>query len=86
MGPALITRASTGIGAVYADRLTKRGYDRGFQATSYTSRVNSPRSIFFSFHPFANISSAVLQLHAIRFATQEKAHYIAIDYANVFEI
>jgi hypothetical protein len=33
----------------------------------------------FSFHPFANIGSAVLKLHPIRFATHEKAHYVAID-------
>ena len=45
-----------------------------------------PPSIFFSFHPFENIGSAVLKLHAIRFATHEKAHYIAMDYANVFQI
>jgi len=45
-----------------------------------------PPSIFFSFHPFTNVRSAVLQLNAIRFATQEKTHYFAIDYANVFQI
>jgi hypothetical protein len=27
-----------------------------------------------------------LKLHAIRFATHEEAHYLAIDYANVFQI
>jgi hypothetical protein len=48
--------------------------------------TSTPLSIFFSFHPFANIGSAVLQLHALRFATHEKAHYVAIDYANVFQI
>ncbi len=36
------------------------------------------RSIFFfSFHPFANIWSAVLKLHAVRFTTHKKAHYLA---------
>jgi len=43
-------------------------------------------STFFSFHPFANIGSAVLKLHAIHFPTHEKGHYIAMDYANVFQI
>jgi hypothetical protein len=43
-------------------------------------------SIFFSFHPFANIWSAVVKLHAIRFTTREKVHYVAIDDANVFQI
>jgi hypothetical protein len=43
-------------------------------------------SIFFSLHPFANIWSAVLKLHAIRFATREKMQCVAIDYANVFQI
>jgi hypothetical protein len=43
-------------------------------------------SIFFSFHPFTNVGSAVLKLYAIRFATREKANYGAIDHANVFQI
>jgi hypothetical protein len=42
--------------------------------------------ILFSFHPFANIGSAILKLHALRFATREKVHYLAIDHANVFQI
>ena len=45
-----------------------------------------PTSILFSFHPFANIWSAVLKLHPIRFAIHEKAHYVAIDHNNVFQI
>jgi hypothetical protein len=45
-----------------------------------------PLSIFFSFHPFANVWSAVLKLYAIRFATNEETQYIAIDDANVFQI
>jgi hypothetical protein len=43
-------------------------------------------SIFFSLHPFADIGSAILKLHAIRFATYKKPHYVAIDYGNVFQI
>ena len=45
-----------------------------------------PASIFFSFHPFANIWSTVLKRHAIRFATYQKAHYVAIDHNNVFQV
>jgi hypothetical protein len=45
-----------------------------------------PPSIFLSFHLFANIGSAVLELHAIRFATHEEVHCVAIDYANIFQI
>jgi hypothetical protein len=48
--------------------------------------TSMPPSIVFSFNPFANIWSAILKLHAITFATQEKAHYAAIDYANVFQV
>jgi len=43
-------------------------------------------SIFFSLHPFADIGSAILKLHAIRFATYEKEHYVTIDHGNVFQI
>jgi hypothetical protein len=38
----------------------------------------------FSFHPFANIWRAIFKPHAIRFTTHEKAHYLAIDHANLF--
>jgi hypothetical protein len=43
-------------------------------------------SISFSFHPFADVWSALLKRHAIRLSTREKKHYLAIDYANVFQI
>src|SRR5882724_4898599 len=43
-------------------------------------------SIFFSLHPFANILSAVLKLHAVLLAAHEREHYVAINYANVFQI
>ena len=48
--------------------------------------TSMPPSIFVSLHPFANICRAVLKLHAIRFATHEKADHVAIDTANVFQI
>src|SRR5580704_8983387 len=48
--------------------------------------ASMPPSIFVSLHPFANICRAVLKLHAIRFATHEKADHFAIDPANVFQI
>jgi hypothetical protein len=48
--------------------------------------TSMPPSIFVSLHPFANICWAVLKLHAIRFATHEKADHVAIDTANVFQI
>ena len=44
------------------------------------------RSILFSFHPFANIWSAILKLNANRLATREEAHRLAIDYHNVFQV
>jgi len=42
--------------------------------------------ILFPFHPFTNIWSAIFKPHAIRFTTHKKAHYLAIDYANFFQI
>ena len=48
--------------------------------------TSMPPSIFVSLDPFANICRAVLKLHAIRFATHEKADHVAIDPANVFQI
>src|SRR6266404_1016000 len=48
--------------------------------------MSMPVSIFFSLHPFTNIRSAVLKLHAIRFATHQEAHHVAIDHANIFQI
>jgi hypothetical protein len=41
--------------------------------------MSIPTSIFFSFHPIADMLGAVLTLHAIRVATHEKAKYVAID-------
>jgi hypothetical protein len=48
--------------------------------------TSMPPSILFSFHPFANIGSAILKLHAIGFATREKVHDVAIDQAHLFQI
>jgi hypothetical protein len=41
-------------------------------------------SIVFSLHPFANIWSTVLKLHAIRFTTHEKVEYLAINQALTY--
>jgi len=43
-------------------------------------------SILFSFHPFANIWSAMFKLHAICFTANKKAHYLAIDRTDGFQI
>src|SRR5260370_22846880 len=51
-----------------------------------TAGASGYHSILFSFHPFANVRRAVFKLHAIRFTTHKKAHYLAIDRANVFQI
>src|SRR5580693_7414093 len=48
--------------------------------------MSAPYSIFFSFHPFAKIWSAVLKFHPIRFTTSEKAHHVATDQTHVFQI
>lgn len=48
--------------------------------------ASMPTSIFFSVHPLADVGSTVLKFQTIRFTTHEKAHYFAIDYANVFQI
>jgi hypothetical protein len=45
-----------------------------------------PSSLFFPFHPFANVGSAVFNLRALRFALRKESHYRAIDYADVFQI
>jgi hypothetical protein len=47
--------------------------------------VDAALSLFLS-PSIRGLRSAVLKLHAIRFATHENAHYVAIDYANVFQI
>jgi len=43
-------------------------------------------SILFSFHPFANIGSAIFKFRAIRFASHKEAHYFTIDHADVLQI
>ena len=48
--------------------------------------TSMPPSIFFSLHPFANICSAVLKLHAIRFAAREKVQCGTIDHAHLLQI
>jgi len=45
-----------------------------------------PPSIFLSFHPFTDIGRAVLKLYAMLFTTREKAHYVAINQAYIFQI
>jgi hypothetical protein len=45
-----------------------------------------PLSTFFSFHPFANIGWAIFKLDAVGFPTCEKAHNVAINDTNVFQI
>jgi len=42
--------------------------------------------VLLSLHPFANIWSAVLKLHAVRFTTREKGHYVATDHSHFFQI
>ena len=48
--------------------------------------VRHDHSIPFSFHPFANVWSAVFKFRAIRSTTHKEAHYFAIDHADVFQI
>ena len=67
-------------------RIVMRTDTRAWLNDKRVTAARMPASTFFSFHPFANIWSAVLKLHPIRFTIHEKAHYVAIDYANVFQI
>src|SRR6267142_3627982 len=53
--------------------------------TAYAISMPSPL-ILFALHPFANIGSAVLKLHAVSFATHEKSYCLSIDQADVFQI
>jgi hypothetical protein len=57
-----------------------------FRLNAKRATATSIHSVFFSLHPFANVGSAVLKLHPIRFATREKVQRVAIDYTNVFQI
>jgi hypothetical protein len=70
---------------IRCDRLTQPQWTSSFTPEPQQCHVAVP-SIFFSLHPFADIGSAILKLHAIRFATYEKAHYVAIDNGDVFQI
>ena len=42
--------------------------------------------IFLSLHPLANIWSAVLKLHTIRFTARQEPHCVATDQTDVLQI
>src|ERR1700679_743757 len=42
--------------------------------------------IVLSLHPLANIWSAVLKLHTIRFTARQKPHCVATDLTDVFQV
>ena len=70
---------------IRCDRLSEPQWASSFKPEPQQCHVAGP-SIFFSLYPFADIGSAILKLHAIRFATYEKEHYVTIDHGNVFQI
>ena len=45
-----------------------------------------PPSIFFSFHPFANIWSAVPKLHAIRRTRSQEPDHVHVDERYFFQV
>jgi len=45
-----------------------------------------PAINLFLFPSIREYTERSLKLHPIHFTTGEKAHYVAVDYANVFEI